>query len=516
MTGTSDPYGGLPQYPESYWLHSTNIPSFDKLEDNLETEVLIAGGGITGITAAYLLAKEGVKVALIEGDTLFNGTTGHTTAKITSQHDLIYDELIHHFGEDFAKTYYETTMNAKSFIKETIDQYRIDCGYEEKDAILYATTNRYKRKLEKEYEAYKKLGIPSEEIASLPFPVEITKAIAMKDQAQFNPLQYLKKLVEEIVANGGKIFEGTTAVEIMGESETGQHVSVETRDGHYITCNFVLQCTHFPFYDREGWYFSRLKADRAYVLAAKGNVDHLPGMYLSVDQPKRSIRTVEIDGETHLLLSGENHKTGQGAPTIEHYEALQTFGKDIFKANNIAYRWSAQDLTTLDNIPYIGPVSNNHTNIFVATGYRKWGMTNGTAAAHVLKESVLQRDTPAMEIYSPERFHADPSIKQFIKENWNVAKEMTKGKLKPIKMKVDDVQKGEGAVVDLNGNRVGCYRDDDGEVHLVDTTCKHMGCEVEWNSGDRTWDCPCHGSRYSFDGDVIEGPAEEPLRKGEA
>ncbi|UCZ55416.1 FAD-dependent oxidoreductase [Bacillus shivajii] len=511
----SGPFGGLPQYPESYWLDSVKIPSFEKMKDNIESDVLIVGGGITGITTAYLLSKEGVKVTLIDATTLFNGTTGHTTAKITSQHDLIYDELIHHFGENFAKTYYETTTHAKSFIKETIDRYDIDCGYEEKDAVLYATTDQYKRKLEKEYKAYRKLGIPAEELDSLPFPVEITKAIAMKDQAQFHPLKYLTRLVEEFIANGGEIYEQTTAVEIMGESATGQHLSVETRDGHHITCSFVVQCTHFPFFDHEGGYFARLKADRSYIVAAKGNVDDLPGMYLSVDEPKRSVRTVQINGETHLLLSGENHKTGQGISTIKHYEALQQYGMDIFDINEIPYRWSAQDLTTLDNVPYVGPVSNDHSNIFVATGFRKWGMTHGTAAAHVLKDSVLQKDTPAMELYSPERFHADPSIKHFIQQGWDVTKQFTKGKLMPIKKKIDDVEKGEGAVVDFNGNRFGCYRDDDGEVHLVDTTCKHMGCEVEWNSGDNTWDCPCHGSRYSFDGEVIEGPAKEGLRKGE-
>ncbi|MBU9719951.1 MULTISPECIES: FAD-dependent oxidoreductase [Bacillaceae] len=511
----SNYYDELPQYPESYWLDSTNRPGFPKLDKNEKAEVVIVGGGITGITTGYLLAKEGVDVTILEGDRIFNGTTGHTTAKITAQHELIYDELIEHFGENFAKIYYDANTKALDFIRNTVKEHGIDCQFENKDAVLYGTEEKSVRKLEKEYEAYQKLGIPSELAGSVPFNVDAKRALIMKDQAQFHPLEYLAKLLDEFLAAGGKVYENTTAVSIMTESETGaDELEVETSDGHFISCHKVLSCSHYPFYEAEGYYFMRMHAERSYIVAAKGNVEELPGMYLSVDKgEKRSVRTVKINGETHLLLGGEGHKTGQGEPTLTHYENLYEFGKDVFEITDVPYRWSAQDLYTQDNVPYIGPVSALHTNIFVATGYRKWGMTSSTAAAHILKDYVLGNDTPEMEIFSTERFHADPSLKHFFRENWDVAKHFVKGKLQFGQKDLDDIKPGEAAVVRIGGNRAGAYRDEDGELHLVDTTCTHMGCEVEWNNGERSWDCPCHGSRFTVDGDVMEGPAKKGLSK---
>ncbi|MBU9714371.1 FAD-dependent oxidoreductase [Evansella tamaricis] len=510
-------YEGLPQYPESFWLDSTNRPSFPKLERNEKADVVIVGGGITGVTAGYLLAMEGINVALLEGDRIFNGTTGHTTAKITAQHELIYDELMEHFGEDFAKIYYEANNKALEFAKNTVKELNIECQFEEKDAVLYGTEEKSVRKLEKEFEAYQKLGIPSELKGAVPFNVEAKKSLIMKNQAQFHPLQFLLRLLDEFLALGGQVFENTTAVSIMTESESGaDELQVETRDGHYITCHKVLSCSHYPFYEAEGYYFMRMHAERSYVVAAKGNVEDLPGMYLSVDSTKRSVRTANINGETHLLLGGEGHKTGQGEPTLNHYEALHKFGKEVFEVTDVPYRWSAQDLYTQDNVPYIGPVSALHTNIFVATGYRKWGMSSSMMAAHILRDYCLGKETPEMEVFSTERFHADPSLKHFFKENWDVTKHFVKGKLQFGQKKLDDVKPGEGAVVRVNGNRCGAYRDEDGSLHLVDTTCTHMGCEVEWNNGERTWDCPCHGSRFNFDGDVVEGPAKKGLEKVDA
>lgn len=510
-------YEGLPKYPESYWLESAKRPSFQPVtEDAQHFDVVIVGGGITGITTGYLLAKEGIKTAIIEATRIMNGTTGHTTAKITAQHNLIYDELIQHFGESFAKNYYEANTKALEFIRHTVREHNIDCQFEDKDAVLYGATDKSVRKLEKEYKAYQKLGIPSELTDSLPFDADVQKALVMKNQAQFHPTQYLSTLVNQFIANGGTIFEGTTAESIVTESHSGEdRLIIDTHDGHTVSCHKVLSCSHFPFYEGEGFYFMRMHPERSYVVAAKTDIDSLPGMYLSVDSPSRSVRTVKINGETHLLLGGEGHKTGQGEPEMKHYEALKFFGQDVFQATEFPYRWSAQDLYTQDNVPYIGPVSANETNIFVATGYRKWGMTTSTVAAQILRDYVLERETPEMEVFSTERFHADPSLKHFFKENWNVTKQFVKGKLEFTRKKPEDIQPGEGDVVIVNGNRCGAYREQDGTLYCVDTTCKHMGCEVEWNSGDLTWDCPCHGSRYDYKGEVIEGPAKEGLRKVE-
>lgn len=492
------------QKHDSYWLDSTNLSSHEPLTENMETEVVVVGGGITGITAAYLLAKEGKKVVLLEADRLFHGTTGYTTAKITAQHGLFYDELIHHVGEEKARLYYNTNEKAKKFIESMVNDHDLDCDFEKKDAVLYAVSKKSDEKLEKEIKAYEKLGIPHEVVSELPYNVAIERALHMKDQAQFHPLHYLTFLVDEFLKLGGKVFEHTVVVDLLA----GDLNTIETRDGHYITCKHVLSCSHFPFYDRENLFFSRIHAERSYIVAAKG--EDVPGMYINVDSPSRSVRSVKINGETHLLLGGEGHKTGQGKSTKQHFQALEAFGRDVFGSDEFPFEWSTQDLYTLDKIPYIGSTGKD---AYVATGYRKWGMTSGTAAGLMLRDYVLGHETEEMELFQPNRFIADPSIKELLKHNADVTGHFLAGKIKPSEKKLEEVQIGEGAHVMYGGLKSGAYRDENGELHLVDTTCKHMGCEVTWNTGELTWDCPCHGSRYNYDGTVIEGPAKEPLTK---
>ncbi|RKL67923.1 FAD-dependent oxidoreductase [Salipaludibacillus neizhouensis] len=499
------------QKHDSYWLDSTNLSPHEPLTENIKTEVAVVGGGITGITAAYLLAKEGKKVILLEADRLFHGTTGFTTAKITSQHGLFYDELIQHVGEEKARIYYQTNEKAKKFIEAIVNENNIDCDFEKKDAVLYAVSKKSNEKLEKEIKAYEELGIPHEVVHELPYNVKIERALHMKDQAQFHPLHYLSFLVDEFLKLGGKLFEHTVVVDVLTNTTGDQPKTLETRDGHTITCEHLLSCSHFPFYDRENLFFSRLHAERSYIVAAKGK--DVPGMYINVDSPSRSVRSVKIKGETHLLLGGEGHKTGQGKSTTEHFQALEAFGRDVFGSEEFPFEWSTQDLYTLDKIPYIGVLTGNITNSYVATGYRKWGMTSGTAAGLILRDYVLGHETEEMDLYQPDRFIADPSVKQLLKHNSDVAGHFLAGKITPSEKKLEDVQVGEGIHVVYDGLKSGAYRDDDGKLHIVDTTCKHMGCEVAWNSGELTWDCPCHGSRYNFDGTVIEGPAKEPLDK---
>ncbi|MFY0148077.1 FAD-dependent oxidoreductase [Bacillus cytotoxicus] len=499
----------FPKFPHSYWMDSTLLPTFPALSENIKTEVVIIGAGITGITTAYLLAKEGMKVVLLDSDRILNGTTGHTTAKITAQHDLIYDELINHFGIDKARLYYEANHQALQFIKETVKTHHIECGFTEEDAYLYTTGKDELRKLIKEYEAYKKLNIPCEYVTSIPVPLSTQAALVMKKQAQFHPLHYLKKLVEEFIKMGGTIYEHTTAIDI----EKGFYPQVITKNGQRITSGYVALCSHFPFYDKSSFFFTRMYAERSYVLAIQSKTEYPGGMYLSIDNPTRSLRSTTIDGTKLILVGGESHKTGQGINTMLHYEALHSFAEEIFEIEQIPYRWSAQDLITLDKIPYIEHINENNPNIFVATGYRKWGMTTSTVAAQLLTTSIIKRNSPYKELFAPSRFHADPDIKTFASQNLDVAKHLIEGKLEFALREPEDLANGEGAVVRVNGKRAGAYKDDNGKLHIVDTTCTHLGCEVEWNSGDCTWDCPCHGSRFSINGDVVEGPANQPLKR---
>ncbi|WP_026586301.1 FAD-dependent oxidoreductase [Bacillus sp. NSP9.1] len=502
----------LPDSPESFWRDSTVFPEFPCLSEDVKTDVAIIGGGMTGITTAYMLTKKGYSVVLIDADRILNGTTGHTTAKITAQHDLIYDELINHIGMPNARVYYEANLQALSYIKNLVLEQNIPCDFEEQDACIYTTEEQSAEKIKKEYEAYKKLGIDRDFIKDLPVAIDIKAGLVMKNQAQFHPLYYLKHLVENIQQAGGKIFENTAAKEI----KEGDRPKVLTRSGQQIFSDFVVCCTHFPFHDKKGFYFARLEPSRSYVLAVKPKQPYPGGMYLSIDQPSRSLRSVVIGGEKMVLVGGESHKTGQGKDTIEHYQALESFAEGVLGIEDIPYRWSTQDLISLDKIPYIGPIYPKEKRILVATGFKKWGMTSSTLAAQIMTDHITNESNPYQEVFTPARFHPDPGIKKAMSYNADVAKHFVEGKLEQPIRKPEDLAPGEGAVVAIGGKRAGAYRDDDGQLHTVDTTCTHMGCEVEWNDGERTWDCPCHGSRFSISGDVIEGPAVLPLKPSES
>ncbi|MFD2639199.1 FAD-dependent oxidoreductase [Piscibacillus salipiscarius] len=504
-----------PKFPDqshSIWFEETSIPTFEPLTEDLTTDVVIIGGGITGITAAYLLSQQNIKVALLEASTLLNGTTGHTTAKVTAQHEIIYQDLINKMGYNTARLYYEANMDALKLVEELVTNHQIDCDFEKQDAYLFSTSGEYKNKLEKEYQAYDNLNIKGNLESEIPFNVPIENALSMKNQAQFHPLKYLSHLIKLIQDKGGKFYEQTVAVDV--EDAHGAAVVV-TRDGFRVKANYALACSHFPFYEGTGLYSTRMYASRSYVLAVKANKPYPGGMYLSVDKPEHSIRKATYNGEEVYLIGGEDHKTGQGKGMMEHFKGLKRFCDDLFTENEyeILHRWSAQDLITLDKIPYVGPITKKRQNVLIATGYRKWGMTNGTNAAKLMSDYVLGEMNPYQDVFSPSRFSPDPSLKKFFMENLDMAKHLIKGKMEVPRTKIEELDHDEGSIIRMDGERKGAYKDPDGQVHIVDTTCTHAGCEVNWNESERSWDCPCHGSRFSYTGEVLEGPAETPLQK---
>ena len=502
----------MPQSPESYWLETANLSSFKGIQHDIHVHTVIVGAGITGITLAYLLTRQGGKVALIDAGKITNGTTGHTTAKITAQHDLVYDQLIRNFGEEIAKLYYVANSEALQFIGKTVDEHQIDCDFSEQDAYIFTNSDEQMSNMKAEMDAYGRLRINGQFLNQIPLNIETKEAIMMPKQAQFHPLKYLQQLVRYIIDKGGIILEHTTAIDLDDSEE--KRKKIITSNGHHVFAEKLVITSHFPFYDLKGYFFARLSPDRAYVVAAESREPYPGGMYICAEQPKRSIRSTPLaDGKHLLLISGGSHKTGHIADTEHFYRELADYATSHFQVDRIAYRWSAQDLYTLDKVPYIGRMERGDDHTFVATGYGKWGMTNGTAGALLLKDLVLGNDNQFEQLYAPSRIHGDTAFKNFIVQNADVAKELIKGKLQRPDKSVDDVKAGDGAVVTVNGRRAGCYKEEDGTVHVVDTTCTHLGCEVSWNNGDRTWDCPCHGSRFSYDGEVIEGPAETPLKK---
>ncbi|MCC9022532.1 FAD-dependent oxidoreductase [Bacillus nakamurai] len=495
--------------PASYWRNSADIPSFPALTEDTECDVAVIGGGITGLTTAYELTKRGFRVAVIEADQILNGTTAGTTAKITAQHDFIYADLIQQLGLTSARLYFEAHLHAMDYMKQLIKDNSIACELTAQDAYLYTNTESGVKNIRSEQEAYTKLGIEHELVKELPVPVDCKLGLAMKNQAHFHPLLYASSLVQEMVKRDARIYEQTAAIDIKKEPQP----EVVTKNRHGVKCKYIVCSSHFPFYDGGGLYAARMYASRSYVLAVKPKHPYPEGMFLSIDKPSRSLRYTTMKGEKLVLVGGESHKTGQGKPPSEHYEALKQFAEDTIGIESIPYHWSAQDLVTIDKIPFIGPISGNEEHILAATGFKKWGMTSSALAASLLADRIENKKNPFSSLFTPSRFHPDPGLKKLFSYNADVAKHLIAGKLEKPDDSPDELAPGEGKIVTVNGKRAGAYKDEQGRLHLVDTTCTHLGCEVEWNDGERTWDCPCHGSRFTPDGKVAEGPAVKPLKK---
>src|SRR5690625_1452300 len=397
----------LPEQSLSYWLDSVKLSQFNKLNEKLHVDVCIVGVGMTGLTAAYLLSKHNLNICLIEAGSLCHGTSGHTTAKITAQHGLIYDEFIQHFGVDNASLYYQANHEAQNLIETIINEYDIQCQFKKEDAYIYTNSDKFLEKLDNELKAYEKLSIDGGSIENLPINLQVKKAIVMKNQAQFNPAMYMQSLIEIAVENGVSFYEQTRALNV----EYNRQPTVITNTGHRIFANYIIQASHYPFYDGVGFYPTRMYADRSYIIAAKTEVQINEGMYINAETPTRSLRSCDIDGENYTLIGGEGHKTGQINNTLNKYQALEQFGQDNFNIKNIKFRWSAQDYVTLDKVPYIGRVTKNQENVFVATGFHKWGMTNGTNAARILTDIIINGESDYESLYSPSRsIKLDPSV----------------------------------------------------------------------------------------------------------
>lgn len=497
--------------PSSYWLDGPEIPKFASLNESIRTDIVIVGGGIVGITAAYLLRNSGRSVTVLEGGRLLHGTTGYTTAKLSAQHGLIYDELISTFSEQQAGDYYEANRKAMDWVKQLVDEYGIDCGFETRPAYLYSESTKGEEQIEKEYEAYQKIGIPGATLTTetdLPFPIR--KALRLDDQYQFHPVYFLSALVKEAQEAGVTFYENSRAKTVHMPSQ------VELVSGHKVDAQQVLVTSHFPFNDFEGLYFSRMRVERSYAMTLRGNIQEDLGMYINVESPTRSIRSVlDTSGERLLQIGGEGHVSGRHEDnTRNNYAKLRDFAGEHFGTTEVTHNWSSQDLLPLDHLPYIGQMVTGMPHVFVATGFSKWGMSNGIAAAHILHDLALDRTNPYEELFSPTRSKMKAKdVGSFIKDNAGVAKELIKGKVTGAEASLEELGLDEGKIVRVDGQKLAAYKDEQGTVTFVKPACTHMGCDVAFNQAERSWDCPCHGSRFSYRGDVIEGPATEPLEQ---
>ena len=430
---------------DSVWTKTTQLPSFEPLRKNIKTDVLIIGGGLAGLLCAYRLAQAGVDYALVEADTICSGITKDTTAKITAQHGLIFDVLIRKMGTEKARLYLESNQNALRQYKELCQ--RIDCGFEEQDAFVYSLDDR--KKIDDELEALHQLRVDAAFEDHLPLPLPVAGAVRFPHQAQFHPLKFVAG-----IAQGLRIYAHTKVRHLM----PGRAVT----SGGTITAGKTIVATHFPLLNKHGGYFLKLYQHRSYVLALK----HAPafdGMYVDANENGLSFRHYQ----DMILLGGGSHRSGkQGG----NWRELEQFANRHYPKAEIVTRWATQDCMTLDHVPYIGQYAKNTPDLFVATGFNKWGMTSAMAAANILTDLVQGKPNPYVSVFDPARSILHPQL--FLN-----AAETTLNLLTPTAPR-----------------------------------CPHLGCALKYNKAEHSWDCPCHGSRFAEDGTLIDNPATDDKR----
>lgn len=452
----------------SLWLDTSYTrDSFPPLRNDIECDVCIIGGGLSGIANAYFLAKAGKNVVLLEKDSILQGATGHSTGKLTVQHDLVYADLLKKFGKEHARTYYNVNKEAVDFGRSIAQGDELA----EADSILFSQSKQGTASLRKEYEAYQALGIPGDFGNNFELPLSVDATLTIRGETQIHPVRFGQRLAQLATEAGARIHERS---DVLGMDLNKRYLVLTS--GAEVRFTELILCTHYPVEALRGLQVMKLLVDRSYIVATEAAMP-LQGQYISVDSPKRSIRTAQIDGKTYFLLSGESHQAGTEKETRVHYDRLYGEISDIYQLSDPTHGWSAQDPKTPDIIPYAGIISSSMPYVYLCTGFRKWGMSNSLASARIISDLVLERSNKAAALYSPDRTGFGSFLLQAFKVNSLVIKEFAGGHLTRF------------------GNPI----------------CTHMGCRTRWNEGDETWDCPCHGSRFRKDGSVLEGPAMKPL-----
>ena len=474
----------------SIWQETAELPRKPELQGDLRADVAIIGGGMAGMLTAYRLKQRGVRVVVLEADRIGGGQTGRTTAKITSQHGMIYEALIQKFGLERAQQYARANQLAIREYTRIVQERNIDCNFRSAPAYLYTTSGP--EPLRREAEAAAKLGIDAHFTAQTELPFAVTGAVCFEDQALFHPLKFLRGICDDL-----EVYENTPVLRADGKA-------LETPSGQ-VRAERVVFATHFPFVNMPGLYFMRMHQERSYVLALRS--DWKPqGMYLGVDADGLSFR----EAEGLLLFGGGNHRTGENSAGGQ-YEMLNARREALLPDSGEAARWSAQDCITLDGVPYIGRYAASAPDWYVATGFAKWGMTSSMAAAMIISESICAEPPEWAGVFSPERFTPSASAKNFAADALQSVKGLGRKLFSVPTQVLEDLPKGHGGIVDVDGRKAGVYKDADGRCHIVDPRCPHMGCQLEWNPDECSWDCPCHGSRFDYTGALIDNPAQEDL-----
>ena len=473
----------------SIWEQTAPLPPFPALDGDRKVQAAVIGGGMAGILTAWFLQQAGTEVLILEAGRAGRGQTAGTTAKLTAQHGLIYHRLLEQFGQEQAGQYARANQRAIEDYRRLIRNRRIDCDLEDCTAYLYTTGDA--AALVREYESARRLDIDAflTEDTELPFPAA---ALGFRHQARFHPLRFLGALAGEL-----DIREHTRVLTVEGQE-------VRTDRGT-VTAETVIFACHYPFLNAPGYFFARQHQERSYVLALEGP-KHLRDVYLGVDGDGLSFRS----WDRYLLLGGGSHRTGENRQGGQ-YASLRAAARRYWPGCGEAAFWSAQDCMPVDGVPYIGPVSPSQPRWLAATGFQKWGMTSSMAAARILADLALGKNPADAQVFSPLRFKPAASARQLAGEMGHAVRGLGRRLLEPGRIPASELPGGHGGIVELDGEKLGVYRDEKGRLWAVEARCPHLGCQLEWNPEERSWDCPCHGSRFDYRGHLMNGPAQTDL-----
>lgn len=492
----------------SYWLDSSDGSERPRLTEPRTAQVVVVGAGIAGLTTGLLLAEGGVDVVVLEADRVAEGVSGYTTAKVTAGHRLLYSSLEHRHGRDAARIYAESQLAGLALLSELCSRHGIECELEDAANYVVARTANELDHLRSELEAGKRAGLSARWVTDLDeIPFAATGALALDGQLQFHPRRFLLAAAEVLERSGGKIHEGSRVSEIVGSGPFGVRVGeIEVRS------DAVVVATHFPIVE-QGYFVPRIHPWRSYVVAAPGTVGVPRGMFITTGDPSRSIRSAPLTADARLVLvGGQGHPVGRPSEGSNPYEILESFMREHFDVGMVTYRWSTQDNFSFDGLPFIGRMGQDP--LYVATGFGGWGMSNGLLAAQMISGQIKDsKVSPWTATYDPGRQGLAGSTKEFIASNAAVGNHRLGGaqaeKSEPRTMR--SILPGDGAIVPADGSDIAVSRAIDGTLLSVSGRCTHMGCRLAWNREDSSWDCPCHGSRFSPDGRILHGPALHPL-----
>ena len=483
----------LPGIADCCWTATASQTSYPSLKKSARTDVAVVGAGIVGLTAAYALVRAGLTVTVLEARQVGRQVTGRSTAKVTSQHSLIYRHLRDTFDIDTARLYAEANRAGVKQIHRWVNELAIACDLEQKHAYTYTCDKSQVAEIEKEAEVACELGFKAEVIPKAPLPFETAGALRFPNEAQFNPTRYLVGLAGGIAAMGGAIFENTRVTKV----EPGNRWQITAERGR-LDADHVIVATNLPTAG-PGNYDARTRPRGHIAMAFRMESEAaIDGMFIGIDQPTHSLRMGRDQQGALLVVLGPAFITGQDGDVAARFQNLECWTRDNLPVGEAAWRWVNEDYDTADRVPYVGEPSNKAHHLYIATGFNGWGISNGTAAGLLISDQIQGRSNPWSKLYDPHRRRGP--------KKYNKG-----GETRSYVRSIDDIPHGHGGVVRFGKDKFAVWKSASGHLHMLSASCTHAGCTVTWNNADLTWDCPCHGSMFSVDGKVIHGPAVEPL-----